>query len=189
MTSVIDQIDRALDMTAAIVRNLTDDRLRTPTPCQGWDVHAELNHLVGGMRIFAAELGGTDAGADHEDDWLGTGPQDAFAAAADLDRAAWHRAGALQTTVHLGFGAVPGPVAALIHLTEVLVHGVDLAIATGQETLVDERVCEELLTIMRAMDFGAFRRPGMFGPEVGTPADAPAHWRLLAFLGRDLSPQ
>ncbi|WP_433234950.1 TIGR03086 family metal-binding protein [Streptosporangium sp. CA-135522] len=186
-TNVIDRIDRALDMTAAIVRGITDGQLHVPTPCAGWDVRTELNHLVGGMRIFAAELTATDAGGDHEDDWLGTDPHTAFTAAAGLDRAAWHHPGALDTTVRLGFGAVPGPMAALIHLTEILVHGVDLALATDQEHLVDERSCGELLTIMQGMNFGAFRRPGMFGPATPAPADAPAHRRLLAFLGRDLS--
>ncbi|MFG6191986.1 hypothetical protein [Nonomuraea sp. JJY05] len=89
--------------------------------------------------------------------------------------------------MRLGFGTVPGAMAALIHLTEVLVHGVDLALATHQEHLVDQRSCEELLTVMRGMDFGAFRRPGMFGPELPAPADATAHQRLLAFLGRTVT--
>ncbi|GAA4619756.1 TIGR03086 family metal-binding protein [Actinoallomurus vinaceus] len=186
MTSVIDQIDRAVTMTAAIVEGIGPDRLAASTPCEKWDVRTELNHLVGGMRIFAAELTGTDAGGAHEDDWLGADPQAAYATAAGLDRAAWHRPGVLEATVRLGFGAVPAPMAALIHLTEVLVHGADLAVATGQEALIDEPACEELLTVMCGMDFSAFRRPDMFGPEVPAPADAPAHRRLLAFLGRPL---
>ncbi|WP_214323808.1 TIGR03086 family metal-binding protein [Nonomuraea sediminis] len=188
MSSVIDRIDQAIAMTAGIVKGITDDRLAAPTPCPEWDVRTELNHLVGGMRIFAAELTGTDPAGAHEDDWLGGDPHAAFAVAADLDRAAWHRPGALETTVRLGFGAVPGPMAALIHLTEVLVHGVDLAVATDQEHLVDEQACEHLLTTMRGMDFDAFRRPGMFAAEAPAPAGAPAHRRLLAFLGRDLQP-
>lgn len=187
MTPVIDQIGRALDMTAAIVKGIAHDRLDDPTLCPGWDVRAELNHLVGGMRIFAAELTGTDAGAAHEDDWLGADPQAAYTLAADLDRVAWHRPGALDGTVRLGFGAVPGSMAALIHLTEVLVHGADLALATGQEHLIDEESCDELLTIMRGMDFDAFRRPGMFGPALPAADEAPAHRRLLAFLGRDVA--
>lgn len=181
---VVGQIDRALTMTGAIVERISGDQLTGPTLCPGWDVSTELNHLVGGMRIFAAELTGTDAGADHEADWLGTDPQAAFALAAGLDRAAWHQPDALQKTVRLGFGAVPGSMAALIHLTEVLVHGVDLALATGQETLIDDSACDRLLAIMRGMDFSSFRRPGMFGPELPISADAPVHQRLLAFLGR-----
>ncbi|MQY06888.1 TIGR03086 family metal-binding protein [Actinomadura macrotermitis] len=185
--SVIDQIDDALDMTGAIVATITGDRLAAPTPCPGWDVRTELNHLVGGMRVFAAELTGTDPGGAHEDDWLGPGPQAAYAAAAELDRAAWHRPDALDTTVRLGFGEVPGPAAALIHLTEVLVHGADLALATGEEHLIAEEPCAALLGIMRGMDFDAFRRPGMFGPAVPAQDGAPPHRMLLAFLGRDLN--
>jgi uncharacterized protein (TIGR03086 family) len=137
----------------------------------------------------AQRLTGTDAGAAHEDDWLGDDPQAAYATAAALDRAAWRRQQNLDhTTVRLGFGVVPGPMAALIHLTEVLVHGVDLAIATGQHHLIDEESCAELLAVMRGTDFAALRRPGMFGPAVFPPDDAPAHLRLLAFLGRELAP-
>ncbi|MER6667490.1 hypothetical protein ABT256_23295 [Amycolatopsis japonica] len=87
--------------------------------------------------------------------------------AAELDRAAWHRPDALHTTVHLGF-----------------IHGVDLAVTTGQEELVDQRQCAELLDTMWDMDFGAFRRPGMFRPELAAPDGVAAHWRLLAFAGR-----
>ncbi|MGI5491120.1 hypothetical protein [Microtetraspora malaysiensis] len=85
-----------------------------------------------------------------------------------------------------GPDAVPGPMAALIHLTELLVHGADLAVATGREDLVDQAACDQLLATMRGMDFHAFRRPGMFGPEIPAPGDAPAHRQLLAFLGRNL---
>jgi uncharacterized protein (TIGR03086 family) len=181
---MIDRIDAALDMTTAVVAGISATQLATPSLCAEWDVRTELNHLVGGMGIFAAELSGTDAGKAHEDDWLGADPQVAFKTAADLDRAAWHRPNALDTTVRLGFGAVPGRMAAQIHLTEVLVHGVDLAVVTGQEDRIDQQLCAELLATMRGMDFSAFRRPGMFGPERPAPADASAHQQLLAFLGR-----
>jgi uncharacterized protein (TIGR03086 family) len=187
MNDVIERIDRALTATAAIVGGIGAAQLAAPSPCPGWDVRDELNHLVGGMRVFAAELTGTAAGADHDADWLGDDPHAAFDRAAGLDRAAWRRPDALQGTVRLGFGEVPAPMAALIHLTEVLVHGVDLAVATGQDALADDSACDHLLTVMQGMDFGAFRRPGMFGPERPAPAGAPAHRRLLAFLGRDLA--
>lgn len=179
---MIDQIDRALDMTSVIVKGVGN--LSAPSPCAGWDVRDELNHLVGGMRIFAAQLDETDPGAEHESDWLGTDPQAAYALAADLDRAAWHRPDALDATVRLSFGELPGRMAALIHLTELVGHGLDLAVVSEQTGLVDEKLCEELLATLRSLDFDAYRRPGMFGPEITAPADAPAHQRLLAFLGR-----
>jgi uncharacterized protein (TIGR03086 family) len=132
----------------------------------------------------AAQLEGVTPVRGHHDDWLGTDPQAAYAEAAVLDRAAWHRPDALERTVRLGFGEVPGPMAAVIHLTEVLVHGVDLAVATGQEQLLDEQLCEEMLVIMREVGMENFRGPGMFGPEVNVHADAPAHRRLSAYVVR-----
>jgi uncharacterized protein (TIGR03086 family) len=184
MTTVIDQIDAALDMTAGIVSGVSSEQLSMPSLCAGWDVRFELNHLVGGMRVFAAELTGADAGMDHHDDWLDEDHHTAFTAAAVLDRAAWHRPGALDTTIRLGFGPVPAPMAAVIHRTEILVHGIDLAVVTGQEDRVDQQQSAHLLATMQAMDFDSFRRPGMFGAELAAPVDAAPHRHLLAFLGR-----
>lgn len=147
---------------------------RTVT-CSVWDNRFELNHLMGGMRIFAGELPGTPVDRDRHDDRLGADHHAAFKTAAELDRAAWHRPDAVNTTAHLAF-----------HLTEVVVHGVDLAVTTGQEELADQRQCAELLDTMQGMDFQAFRRPGMFGPELAAPNEVTAPWRLLAFVGRGL---
>lgn len=184
MNTLIDRIDAAVITTGGIVAAISADQLSAPTPCAKWDVRTELNHLVGGMRIFAAELTGIDAGGEHESDWLTIDHHAAYRTAAALDRAAWQRPGALSANVRLGFGTVPGTTAALIHLTEVLVHGIDLAVAVGHEDLIDQRAAAELLEIMRGMDFDGFRQPGMFGPVVTVPPAAPAHRRLLAFTGR-----
>jgi uncharacterized protein (TIGR03086 family) len=185
VTSVTGRIAAALDMTTAVVHGITPDQFGSPSPCAGWDVRTELNHLVGGMRIFTAELDGVPAGAEHDDDWLGGDPHRAYLDAAAADRAAWQRPGALDATVRISLGALPGPMAAMVHLTEVVVHGVDLAVATGQPDRIDQGQCAELLATMRdrgGMD--AYRRPGMFGPERPAPADATPHQRLLTYLGR-----
>ncbi|WP_427920021.1 TIGR03086 family metal-binding protein [Streptomyces sp. cg40] len=186
--AVVRRIERALVATGRVVAGVGENQWANPTPCAEWDARTLLNHTVGGMRIFTAELNGTDPGAEHESDWLGTDPRGAYAAASETDRAAWNRPGALDTTVHISLGALPGPMAALIHFTEICVHGVDLAVATDQRALVDEELCGELLAVMRGMGgFDAFRVPGVFGPEVRAPADAAPHARLLAYLGRAVS--
>ena len=187
MNPLVDQIVRAVDATAVIVEAIPADMWDRPTPCRDWDVRTLLNHVVGGLRIFTAELRGVDAGADHEADWLGADPQQAYALAAAADRAAWQRPGALDTTVRISLGALPGQLAAGIHLTEILAHGADLAVATGREDLVDQRQYEDLLRLMRDMGgVDSYRLPGVFDAEVVAPADAPAHRRLLAYLGRRL---
>ncbi|MEU1119753.1 MULTISPECIES: TIGR03086 family metal-binding protein [unclassified Streptomyces] len=187
---VVGCIDRALAVTGTVVEAVgAGDGWSAPTPCAGWDARTTLNHLVGGIRIYTAELTGTDAGGEHHDDWLGADPVGAFRAAAEADRPAWHRAAATdaalaQMTVRLGFGTVPGPLAALIHLMEVLAHGVDLAVAVGRTDLVDQRQCADLLARLRRVGLDDFRRPGLFGPELPAPQSAAAHVRLSAFLGR-----
>ena len=189
MTDVIDRIGAALDRTGAIVAALPAARLAEPSLCAGWDLRAELNHLVGGVRIFAAELTGTDPGGAHHDDWVAGGHAAAYESAAALDRPAWRRPDALDGVVRLGFGEVPAAFAARIHLLELVAHGADLAVAAGRTDLVDEAECERMLAELRAMEFDADRRPGMFGPATAPAGGAGAapHVRLLAFLGRDLA--
>ncbi|MFG1791808.1 TIGR03086 family metal-binding protein [Nocardia sp. NPDC049149] len=187
MDNVIGQIDRALDATSVIVAALDESSLAAPTPCREWDVRAVLNHTVGGMHIFAAALSGTDSGADHESDWLGGDPQGAYAAAAEVDRAAWHRPDALDNTVSISLGALPAPMAALVHLTELVVHGVDIAVAIGRADLADDVLCGELLATMQARGgIDQFRAPGIFGAEVVVEEGQPAHRRLLGYVGREV---
>ncbi|MER7283083.1 TIGR03086 family metal-binding protein [Dactylosporangium sp. NPDC000244] len=186
MTTIVDRIEAAIATTGTVVSDL-GPALDAPSLCPGWTLRDELNHLVGGMRVFAAELSGTDAGGEHESDWLGHEPAAAYAAAATLDGEAWRRPDALSGTVRLGFGAMPAQMAALIHLTELVVHGADLAVSTGRTDRLDAEQCAYLLATMREMGMEAFRRPGMFGAELPCPEDAPAHERLLAFLGREVA--
>jgi uncharacterized protein (TIGR03086 family) len=183
--NIVGRIDRAIEATGAVVAAIGLAQLDLPTPCTGWDVRDVLNHLVGGMRIFAAVVTDVGPGGEHEDDWLGEDPWMAYAMAADLDRKAWRSPGALDGTVTISLGTLPGPMAAVIHLTEVLVHGLDLAVAIGREDLADERASLQLLDTMAGMGgVDPYRVPGVFGPELAVPPGAPAHRRLLAYLGR-----
>src|SRR4051812_30937300 len=141
------------------------------------------------MRLYTAELTGADAGGEHEDDWLGDGPIAAYRDAATRVLAAWRSPGAAERTIDLSFGTVPAPMAAIIELTEIVVHGLDVAVATGQEDRVDQAQAARLLALMAGMGVDGFRAPGIFGPERSAPADAPPPRRLLAFLARaDLPP-
>lgn len=185
MDTILTDIDNAIVTTARIAEGIKTDQWELSTPCDKWTVRDVLNHTVGGMHIFAADLTRTGPTADHESDWLGTDPVGAFHGAAEADRTAWRLPDVLDRTVTISLGALPGPMAALVHLTEVLVHGCDIAVATGQEHLVDEQACEHLLARMAGIGgIDAFRAPGIFGPEVAPRDGAQRHERLLAYLGR-----
>jgi uncharacterized protein (TIGR03086 family) len=94
----------------------------------------------------------------------------------------------MSAVIDLSVGRMPAPMAAVIELTEIVVHGLDVAVATGQEDAVDEEQAAALLELMTGMGVDAFRVPGVFGPAMPASQDAPAHVRLLAFLGRDVTP-
>jgi uncharacterized protein (TIGR03086 family) len=184
---VVDRIESALAATDGLVAGVRPDQWSAETPCVDWDVRSLVNHLVGGLRIYAAELTHTDAGQAHEDDWLGDDAVAAYRDAARSVLAAWRSPGAMSAVIDLSIGRMPAPMAAVIELTEIVVHGLDLAVATGQEDVVDEDQAAAQLELMAGMGIDAFRVPGVFGPALPAPDGAPAHVRLLAFLGRDVA--
>jgi uncharacterized protein (TIGR03086 family) len=187
--TLIPQIEHGIDVLRPIVHGIHVDDWGRPTACVDWDVTQVLNHTVGGMHIFAAELRGQSPAADHEADWLGESPIGAFEAAAAADTAAWARPHSEEQTVTISLGRLPLGLAAVVHLTEIVVHGVDLACATGQEHLLDEQQCAGLLQAMHAMGgVDGYRMPGVFGPAVTVGSDAPPHVQLSAYLGRDPQP-
>jgi uncharacterized protein (TIGR03086 family) len=185
-SDVVDRLAAALTTTGAIVAGIPATRWNDPTPCPGWDVRTLTNHLVGGLRIFTAQLTGTEPGGEHEDDWLGDHPVAAYTDAAGAVLAAWRTPGAMDRTLHISLGAVPAPLGAVIELTEVVVHGLDLAVATGQTDRVHDAQAAALHELMLGMGFDAFRVPGVFGAAAEVAATAPPHRQLLAFLGREV---
>src|SRR3954462_13379601 len=72
--NTIDDLELALGTTGRLVPAVGAARWTAPPPCEGWDVRTLVNHVVGGMRLYTAELTGADAGGAHEDDWLGDDP-------------------------------------------------------------------------------------------------------------------
>jgi uncharacterized protein (TIGR03086 family) len=89
--------------------------------------------------------------------------------------------------VTLPIGDIPATAARDLRVTEVLVHGWDLAQATGQDLSAPERAVQRALVFSR--EFVHRIPPGRqpFAPSQDVPEDAPALDRLVALLGRDVS--
>jgi uncharacterized protein (TIGR03086 family) len=67
---------------------------------------------------------------------------------------------------------------------DMVLHGWDLARATGQDETIDPGELEQAFADARKIP-DELRVPGIFGPEVKVSEDAPLQDRLLGLLGRD----
>jgi uncharacterized protein (TIGR03086 family) len=169
-----------------VVAGIRDDQLGDPTPCADTPVAGLLAHLAGLAMAFrmAAEKtpvpGGPSASADDlPPDWRTRIPREL-----DALVAAWRRPSAWQGTATAGGVTMPAPVAAAVALDEVLVHGWDLAVATGQDYTADPAAVAAC-TEFAAQAAAEGPTPGLFGPPVPVPDDAPPLDRLLGLTGRD----
>ena len=72
---------------------------------------------------------------------------------------------------------------AMTGLMDLLVHGWDLARATGQDESLDPDEVHAFLVGIEPWD-AALRSSGHFGPRVAVPDDADEQTRLIAFTGR-----
>ena len=122
---------------------------------------------------FEGDLMGDDASA-----WPGL-----LASSIEQAHAVVAQPGALDRTVHLSFGDVPGREYAIQLLADLAVHGWDLARATGQDDALDPGAIALLLSWSEA-NAELLAGSGMFGVRIDAALDAPDDVRLLGLLGR-----
>jgi uncharacterized protein (TIGR03086 family) len=186
MADIAELHAQALDATGRIVRSVPADRWHAGTPCAGWDARALIGHLVSG-NLWAAELAAGETiegvGTRLDGDLLGGDPAAAYEKSAAAAAAVFRRPGALDAPCAVSYGPVPGSVYAGHRFLDVLVHGWDLAVATGQDYVLDPHLIQACQQIIEPQ-LEAFRSVGALGPEVAVPADASAQTRFLAMLGR-----
>jgi uncharacterized protein (TIGR03086 family) len=181
--------DHAVASTAEIVKATRADQLDAPTPCTEWDVRALLNHIVGALWLAEGLFG--DQQPRHQmapgdlpaADLIGDDPAAAYAEAATAALAA--AAGDALTRVHVTpFGEMPGPGLAGFTTLDILVHGWDLAIATGQPADLDGRLAAHVLGFAEQSYATAESRGSGIAPALPVAADATVTQRLTAYLGR-----
>jgi uncharacterized protein (TIGR03086 family) len=79
---------------------------------------------------------------------------------------------------------LPAPVAAGVNVTDTLVHGWDLARATGQALTIDPTLASAVLEFCRSAITDDIRQRGAFGPIVPVADDGSPCDQLVGFLGR-----
>ncbi|SIM84169.1 TIGR03086 family metal-binding protein [Micromonospora cremea] len=180
------QASRAL---TSLVQRVTDDQLTSPTPCAGWVVGDLLDHLVGltiAFRMAAEKAPDAAPGGPGDSTMANLDPGWRTVLPAQLDQlaAAWRVPSAWTGEAAAGGVVLPAEVMGLFALNEVLVHGWDLARATGQAYDVDPRTLEWVhgLVSQQASSQGT---PGLFGPSIAVPDEAALLDRVVGLTGRD----
>jgi len=186
MTDIARWHRQALAATKKVVAGISDDRWNEPTPCEDWSVRELTNHLVSG-NWWAGELarGATieEVGSRLDGDQLGADPLDAYERSAEAAATAFEQPGALEAPCAVSYGPVPGSVYAGHRFLDVLIHGWDLAVATGQDPALDPALVEACWDVVNPQA-EMLRGSGMFGDDVPVPSGADSQSRLLAVLGR-----
>lgn len=187
MTTPIRELYRsALAMFGDRVHGVDDNQWHLATPCEEWDVRTLVNHVVG-ENLWAVPLfaGATiaEVGDRFDGDLLGEDPVAAWDESAAAAIAAVDGPDAMDTTVHLSFGDFPGSEYAMQLFADLLIHGWDLARATGQPDGMDPN----LVAICSGWFAGVaegYRAGGAVAPRPAVPTGADPQTQLLADFGR-----
>ena len=177
-------LNGVLTKTGDVIAGVGDDQWGLPTPCTEFDVRALTDHIIGWIQVFDAGCHGRQFDGDASAYRSGTDPAGEFRASARSLTAGWKEFG-LDRPVRIMSGEMPGEMVFNMTVMEYLVHGWDLATATGQEIpFTEEEATDTLARAQRTLP-PEYRGAGMaFGEIVPVDADAPATTRLAAFLGR-----
>ncbi|MGV1009902.1 MAG: TIGR03086 family metal-binding protein [Dermatophilaceae bacterium] len=182
----LDPAGRAL---LATVSRVKDTQLAASTPCQGRTVAELIQHLVALSVAFRAaadkELGPLTDTSPDQNGWptLQDGWRTALQEQVPALVAAWQPEEAWGGMTRAGGVDLPGEVAGLVALDELVLHGWDLARPTGQDYRLDEQTAAVCLEFVSGFD--AAGTPGMFGPAVPVDGDATVLDRVVARSGRD----
>jgi uncharacterized protein (TIGR03086 family) len=185
----------ATSTMSRLVVGVTDEQLGAPTPCTKYTVADLVDHIGGLAMAFTGAARKTPVpgasagriavdGSRLEPVW-----RDRIARDLAQLAEAWRDPAAYGGLTMAGPVELPGSDAAAVALNEVVVHGWDLAEATGQPFTVDETALEICLAFAQAFSTPETEalRGDAFGPVIPVPHDAPALDRLLGLIGRSAS--
>ncbi|TCK20074.1 TIGR03086 family metal-binding protein [Pseudonocardia endophytica] len=175
----------AVTWVAGLAAGVRADQMANPTPCSEFDVRTLLAHLLTTIRRPRAFARGVDGLAiPHvipgiaDDALAGT-----YAADADAAVAAWSDDAVLDRTMRVPWGEVTGRETLHGFLNEALVHGWDLAVATGQDPEADPELVAFGREAAERILAGA-REHIPFDPPVEPADDAGPTERLANWSGR-----
>lgn len=182
----------ATSAVAKLVTNISDDQLTRRTPCSDYSLGDLLDHVDGLAHAFTLAARKESSAADGPpqpgqasnlaEDWRTRIPQRLEALAE-----AWRDPAAWTGSTAAGGVEMDGATTAQVATNEVVVHGWDIARASGQQWEVDDesRDAARAFVAMFSGPGTEEMRQGLFGPEVESPSGATPLEQLVAMTGRD----
>ncbi|MET8133125.1 TIGR03086 family metal-binding protein [Streptomyces sp. NPDC005251] len=177
-------------IVARLAEGVTDAQLDGATPCPKYAVHNMLGHLTG-LAVAFRDAGRKDLGSSTDTSPtvavpdIGPGWRETLPKALDELADAWRDPAAWSGMTRAGGVDLPGAVAAAVAADELVVHGWDLARATGQEYTPDAAALQASYGFLGAVAEDPTRGGGIFGPAVPVPDDGPLLDRVIGLSGRD----
>jgi uncharacterized protein (TIGR03086 family) len=184
-------LDNSTAPLLAVAARVQRDQWGAPTPCTEWTVRILMGHLVATMHsycdllhnapadnLFAAMAGQADAAGDD--------PGAALGSAVTVVRAGFAEPGALDRICHHPIGDISGHDLMGIRISENLVHGWDLATATGVEMVVDDELAARVYERLEPQAAGLAATDFFSAPTTPLPADASRLEQLVHLVGRQL---
>jgi len=182
----------AAQRLAGLIATVSDDQLDAPTPCPHYTVGDLVDHIGGFAMAFDSAarkepLPESDAGPSGDANQLEDGWRERIGRDLSTLAAAWHDPQAWQGMTRVGGIDLPGESAGMFALDELVVHGWDLAVATGRPYDVDQPSLEANYALLSglAQPGQEQAREGLFGPPIELPDSAPLLDRVIGLTGRD----
>ena len=187
MTTLLPHLTSAAAEAARVAGSVSADQLDRPTPATEWDVRTLANHLVL-WTSYNFEL--RARGESVPDDWqqrdftAEPGWADAYTAQLDLALSAWSDPAVWEGEVKMGGSAMPAAAVAGMILLELVLHGWELAVATGQSYRTSDGVDTAVLGLVEEYA-EMYRQYQGFAEALPTDAGLTPFDRALALSGRD----
>ena len=192
MSAVADRYRRHADAFERMVAAVRPEQWSNQSPCAAWDARGVVEHVVvmHGVMLRPVDRAPSPAPSVQDD------PVRAFTVArADVEAVLDDpELAGLECDTPNGRMTVARLIDEVVS-DDLVLHGWDLARATGQDDTMDPEDVERLWAITTAIPaalMDKYRTPGAFGPgvevygpEVTIAAEAPLQDRLLGVIGRD----
>lgn len=186
-TDLSAELAAAAAETARVIKGVPGTALDRPTPCGDWDLRTLLNHTILWTAYSAERRAHGESVAKElmtRDFAAGPGFREDYARQVGEAVRAWSDPRAWEGERGVMGQSTPAADVGAMLLMETVLHGWDIARATGQEYRVDDATAKALETTVDAQA-ELFRKYQGFAEEVTVNDDAPEFDRALARSGRD----